>query len=462
MSEQTDTLAYQRTNVYEAADEALKREIFSFAEGYKTFLDLAKTEREACAEVIKEAEAQGYVPFTFGKKLRSGDKVYYNNRGKNLYLIRVGTENLAENGVRIVASHIDSPRIDLKQLPLYEKEGIAFGKTHYYGGLRKYQWAAMPLALHGVVARKDGSVVNVCVGEQTGDPVFYISDLLPHLAAKQNQKPLGQAIEGEDLNIWFGNIPFTAASEEDKRTVKEQLLRILSDTYGITEADFMSAELSLVPAFKACDVGFDRALVGSYGQDDRVCSYAAVRALFEESSDVHTTMVILADKEEIGSEGTTGMQSILFLDLMEALSDSFGVPSSVVRAHSKCISADVTAAYDPNYPDVCEKTNAVYLSCGAGMMKFTGARGKSGSNDANAEYIGFLRRIFDENGVIWQTGELGKVDFGGGGTIAKYIARYNIDTVDLGVPVISMHSPYEVVSKADLYENYLAFRAFLK
>ena len=379
-----------------------------------------------------------------------------------MYLIKVGTENIAKDGIRIIASHIDSPRLDLKQLPLYESEGVALGKTHYYGGLRKYQWAAMPLALHGVVALKDGTTVQVKVGEDESDPVFYISDLLPHLAAKQNQKPLGNAIEGEQLNIWFGNIPYTAATEDDEKTVKNHVLHLLNDKYGITEADFMSAELSMVPAFKAKDVGFDRALLGSYGHDDRVCAYPAWKACLDETSDRHPVMIVLADKEEIGSEGTTGMQSAIFTDLIDELAAAFGVSAAAVRAHSKCLSADVTAAYDPNYPEVCEKTNSVFLSCGAGMMKFTGARGKSGSNDANAEFLAYLRNLFDENGVVWQTGELGKVDEGGGGTVAKFIAKFNIDTVDIGVPVISMHSPWEVVSKADLYENYLAFKAFIQ
>ena len=457
-----DSLTYKRTNIYETADETLMTDIFDFAEGYKQFLDEGKTERECCAYVETAAKAAGYEAFDFGRRLKAGDKIYYNNRGKNMYLIKVGTENIAKDGIRIIASHIDSPRLDLKQLPLYESEGVALGKTHYYGGLRKYQWAAIPLALHGVVALKDGTTVQVKVGEDESDPVFYISDLLPHLAAKQNQKPLGNAIEGEQLNIWFGNIPYTAATEDDEKTVKNNVLHLLNDKYGITEADFMSAELSMVPAFKAKDVGFDRALLGSYGHDDRVCAYPAWKACLDEASDQHTVMVILADKEEIGSEGTTGMQSAIFTDLIDELAASFGVSSAAIRAHSKCLSADVTAAYDPNYPEVCEKTNSVFLSCGAGMMKFTGARGKSGSNDANAEFLAYLRKLFDENGVVWQTGELGKVDEGGGGTVAKFIAKFNIDTVDIGVPVISMHSPWEVVSKADLYENYLAFKAFIK
>ena len=455
-------LTYKRTNVYEKADEKLLKEIFDYAEGYKVFLDEGKTEREACAWAKAAAIKNGYKPFKFGQKLEKGDKVYYDNRGKNLYLIKIGSADVAKDGIRILASHIDSPRIDFKQVPLYESEGIAFAKTHYYGGIRKYQWAAVPLSLHGAVALKDGSVIDVKVGEDENDPVFYISDLLPHLAAKQNAKPLGEGLGGEDLNIWLGNIPYTAANDEKDKTVKENLLKILNEKYGMAEEDFLSAELCVVPAYKAKDIGFDRALLGAYGHDDRVCSYPAFTALFDEADSEHTVMVILADKEEIGSEGTTGMQCALFADLIDEIARSFNTTSAAIRANSKCLSADVNAGYDPNFPDVCEKLNSAYVSCGAGITKFTGSRGKGGSNDADAEFIGFLRRIFDENGVIWQTGEMGKVDIGGGGTVAKYIANMNIDTIDIGVPVISMHSPFELVSKADVYEVYLAFRAFVK
>ncbi len=454
-------LAYKRTNVYEVADKALLEDIFAYAEGYKTFIDEGKTEREACAFAKAAAIKNGYKPFTFGQTLKAGDKVYYDNRGKNIYLIKVGSENVFKEGIRIIASHIDSPRIDLKQVPLYETDSIAFAKTHYYGGIRKYQWATIPLSLHGTVVLKNGEILNVKIGEDENDPVFYISDLLPHLAAKQNAKTLGEGIGGEDLNIWLGNIPYTAASEDKDKTVKENLLRILNEKYGMIEEDFLSAELCVVPAYKAKDIGFDRALIGAYGHDDRVCSYPAFTALFDEQT-THTVMVVLADKEEIGSEGTTGMQCAIFTDLIDEIARSLGASSAAVRANSKCLSADVNAGYDPNYPDVCERLNSAYVSCGAGITKFTGARGKSGSNDADAEYIGWLRKKFDDNGVIWQTGEMGKVDVGGGGTVAKYIANYNINTIDIGVPVISMHSPYEVISKADLYESYLAFRAFIK
>lgn len=454
-------LSYKRKNVYEMADEQKMKAIFDYAKGYAKFLDCAKTEREACDYVENAAKAAGYKPYKLGDKFKVGDKVYYNNRGKNLFLIKIGENSLAEDGIRIIASHIDSPRLDLKQVPLYESDGIALAKTHYYGGIRKYQWAAIPLSLHGVICTAEGKK-DVIIGEDENDPVFYISDLLPHLAAKQNARPLGDAIAGEDLNIWFGNIPYTFAEEEKDKTVKENVLRILNEKYGVKEEDFLSAELSLVPAFKAKDVGFDRGLLGAYGHDDRVCSYPAYTALFDETDNKHTTMIVLADKEEIGSDGVTGMQSALFADLIDLIAASFNLTSAQVRAVSKCLSADVNAGYDPNFKDVNEPLNSFYVSCGAGLTKFTGSRGKGGSSDASAEFVGEIRKIFNDNGVIWQTGELGKVDVGGGGTVAKYIANMNIDTVDIGVAVISMHAPYEVVSKADVYETYLAFRAFLK
>lgn len=455
-------LAYERTNVYEKADKKTMDAIFSYADEYKKFIDAAKTEREACAYVVKEAEKHGFKPYEFGTKLKAGDKVYYNNRGKNVYLLRIGTEDVKKGGIRIVASHIDSPRIDFKQVPFYESDGIALAKTHYYGGIKKYQWTTIPLALHGVVVLGNGDKVEIKIGEDENDPVFYISDLLPHLSQKQNTKTLAEAFSGEDLNIWLGNIPYTAAKDDKDKTVKENLLHILNEKYGIEEEDFLSAELSLVPAFKAHDIGFDRALIGAYGHDDRVCSYPAFTSLFDIETGTKTVMVVLADKEEIGSEGTTGMQCAIFTDLIDAIADSFGTTSAVIRAHSKCLSADVNAAYDPNFKDVNEPMNSTYVSCGAGLTKFTGARGKSGSNDASAEFMAEVRNIFNENGVIWQTGELGKVDQGGGGTVAKYIAKMNIDTVDIGVAVVSMHAPYEVISKADVYEMYLACKAFMK
>lgn len=451
---------YKRTNVYETADEKTMKAIFDYAEGYKKFLGECKTEREACAYIVEEAEKNGYKQFDFSEKVKKGDKLYYNNRGKAVFIIKIGTGDVKKDGIRIVGSHIDNPRLDLKQVPLYEDNGVAFAKTHYYGGIRKYQWATIPLALHGVVAKKNGEVVTVKIGEAESDPVFYVSDLLPHLAAKQNAKTLGEAIEGENLNIWLGNIPY--GEKDDDKTVKKNLLKILEEKYGIEEEDFLSAELSLTPSFKPKDIGFDRALVGGYGHDDRVCSYAAFTAAFDTESDKQTSITLLVDKEEIGSEGSTGMQCCLLRDIIDVIADSFGVTSAAVRVASKCLSADVNASFDPNFPEVSEKLNATFLSCGAGITKYTGARGKSGSNDASAEYVAFLRKLFEDNGVVYQTGELGKVDAGGGGTIAKFVANMNIDTIDIGVPVISMHSPYEVISKADLYMNYLAFKAFIK
>lgn len=451
---------YKRTNVYETADEKTMKAIFDYAEGYKKFLGECKTEREACAYIVEKAEKKGYKQFDFSEKVKKGDKLYYNNRGKAVFIIKIGTGDVKKDGIRIVGSHIDNPRLDLKQVPLYEDNGVAFAKTHYYGGIRKYQWATIPLALHGVVAKKNGEVVTVKIGEEDSDPVFYVSDLLPHLAAKQNTKTLGEAIEGENLNIWLGNIPY--GEKEDDKTVKKNLLKILEEKYGIEEEDFLSAELSLTPSFKPKDIGFDRALVGGYGHDDRVCSYAAFTAAFDTESDKQTSITLLVDKEEIGSEGSTGMQCCLLRDIIDVIADSFGVTSAAVRVASKCLSADVNASFDPNFSEVSEKLNATFLSCGAGITKYTGARGKSGSNDASAEYVAFLRKLFEDNGVVYQTGELGKVDAGGGGTIAKFVANMNIDTIDIGVPVISMHSPYEVISKADLYMNYLAFKAFIK
>ncbi len=451
---------YKRTNVYETADEKTMKAIFDYAEGYKKFLGECKTEREACAYIVEEAEKKGYKQFDFSEKVKKGDKLYYNNRGKAVFIIKIGTGDVKKDGIRIVGSHIDNPRLDLKQVPLYEDNGVAFAKTHYYGGIRKYQWATIPLALHGVVAKKNGEVVTVKIGEEDSDPVFYVSDLLPHLAAKQNAKTLGEAIEGENLNIWLGNIPY--GEKEDDKTVKKNLLKILEEKYGIEEEDFLSAELSLTPSFKPKDIGFDRALVGGYGHDDRVCSYAAFTAAFDTESDKQTSITLLVDKEEIGSEGSTGMQCCLLRDIIDVIADSFGITSAAVRVASKCLSADVNASFDPNFPEVSEKLNATFLSYGAGITKYTGARGKSGSTDASAEYVAFLRKLFEDNGVVYQTGELGKVDAGGGGTIAKFVANMNIDTIDIGVPVISMHSPYEVISKADLYMNYLAFKAFIK
>ena len=337
---------------------------------------------------------------------------------------------------------------------------MAFLKTHYYGGIKKYQWTATPLALHGTVVLCDGNTVDICIGEDDNDPVFYINDLLPHLAREQVTKPLASAIDGETLNVLVGGFPFKDKDVKDK--IKLSVLSKLNEKYGMTESDFLTAELSLVPAFKARDIGLDRALIGAYGHDDRVCSYPALTAICEDKNDKNTVMVVLADKEEIGSDGNTGMQCSIYADMFDVIAQSQGKSSAVVRMNSKCLSADVTAAYDPNFASVYEKMNSGMISCGTAVCKFTGSGGKSSSNDANAEFVGFIRKLFEDNGVIWQTAELGKVDAGGGGTVAKFIAKLNIDVIDIGVPVISMHAPYEVISKGDLYSTYEAFVAFIK
>ncbi len=454
-----DQLSYKKKNVYEEASSEEIKSIFDYSVGYMGYLDSAKTEREAVVTTIKMLEAAGYKEYRLGDALAVGDKRYLNNRAKSIIAFRIGEEDLEREGVRILAAHIDSPRIDLKQVPLYEDSGMAFFKTHYYGGVKKYQWTALPLALHGVMVKADGEVVNVVIGEDDTDPVFYINDLLPHLGRQQAEQPLAKAISAESMNILVGALPY--ADEEISDKIKLSVLSMLFDKYGVTEEDFLSAELSLVPAFKARDIGFDRALIGAYGHDDRVCAYPALTALLDTDTN-HTVMVVLADKEEIGSDGITGMKSDILVDLIEMISSALGKRSIVVRDMSKCLSADVTAAYDPNFADVYEKRNSALVSSGVAMSKFTGSGGKSATSDASAEYVAYVRGVMAKAGVIWQTAELGKVDVGGGGTVAKYIANHNIETVDMGVPVISMHAPYEVVSKADVYSAYKAFCAFIK
>ena len=450
-------LAYEKKTVYKRVSSDAIKNAFSYAEEYKKFIDAAKTERESVTEAIKLAEAKGFKEYKLGGKISVGDKLYYNNRGKNLFLFTIGKESL-ECGIRISAAHIDSPRIDLKQCPVYEDGGMSFFKTHYYGGIRKYQWLALPLALHGVIVKSNGEKVEICIGEDESDPVFYISDLLPHLAHKQGKTPIDEAVDGEKLNILIGSM----TECDDDATVKDNVLKLLNEKYGIVEEDFISAEISAVPAGKARDLGFDRSMICAYGHDDRVCAFPALSAILDNADSEHTLLCILADKEETGSDGNSGMQCAVMLDLIKEMARELGANEAVVRANSKCLSADVSAAYDPNFSDVFEKRNCALLSCGAIFMKFTGSRGKSSTNDASAEYIGWLRGILDKEGIVWQTGELGKVDCGGGGTVAKYIAKHNIDTIDLGVPLISMHAPFEVVSKVDLYETYRAICAFNK
>ena len=458
--EMMEKLSYKKKNIFEEATPEKIQKIFDYSKGYMKFLDDAKTEREATKTAIALAESNGYTEYKFGDKISVGDKRYLNQHGKSLIMFSIGENDIEKDGIRILAAHIDSPRLDLKQVPMYEDGGMGFLKTHYYGGVKKYQWTAIPLALHGVMVKGDGEVVEVKIGEDDNDPIFYINDILPHLGQKQATEPLGTAISGETLNILIGGLPYNDKEVSEK--IKLTALSLLNEKYGVTEEDFISAELSLVPAFKARDIGFDRALIASYGHDDRVCSYPALTALIDNPDSKQTVMVVLADKEEIGSVGITGMQSAFLVDLIDEISKAQEKNSNVVRSKSKCLSADVTACYDPNFAEVYEKRNSALISCGTTMSKYTGSRGKSSTNDASAEFVGFVRKLFAENGVIWQTAELGKVDAGGGGTVAMYIANQNIETVDLGVPVISMHAPYEVVSKADVYSTYEAFCAFIK
>ena len=432
----------------------------SYCNGYKAFLDAGKTERLCAAEVIRLAEGRGYRPYVRGMALKAGDRVYLSNRGKAVLLAHIGERSLAE-GVQIAAAHIDSPRLDLKPNPLYEEAELAYFKTHYYGGIRKYQWVTIPLELHGVIALRDGTNVPVNIGGGPGDPRLVITDLLPHLGAEQAKKPLATAIPAETLNLLLGSRPI--GDEEDSGRVKLAVMKLLHEKYGITEDDFTSAELEAVPAGSACDIGLDRSMIGAYGHDDRVCAYAALKALLDlERTPVRTAVCVLADKEEIGSDGVTGMQSAAFDTFMEDLCETQGVPVRSCFEKSFCLSADVTAAYDPDYADVYEKRNAAYLNYGVGLCKYTGARGKSGASDADAETVAYVRRIFDGAGVAWQIAELGKVDAGGGGTVAMYMANRNITTLDAGVPVLSMHAPWEVTSKADLYEAVKGYRAFYK
>ena len=430
-----------------------------YCEGYKAFLNAGKTERECVKAAVKMLKKAGYRPYDRKASYEAGDKVYYVNRDKALIATTFGRKPLSE-GVRINGAHIDSPRLDLKPNPLYEKDEIAFFKTHYYGGIRKYQWGTIPLAIHGVVVKKNGETVDICIGEDEADPVFCVTDLRPHLSAKQNERPLKDGLKGEELNIVIGSLPY---QEEDiKEPVKLMALSLLNERYKITEKDFFRAELELVPAAKARDVGLDASMIGAYGQDDRVCAYTAITAEMDAKKPAHTTVTILTDKEETGSDGNTGLNSDYVLHYIEDLAEQAGVPVRDVLRNSLCLSSDVNAAYDPTFPDVYEGRNSSYINKGCVLTKYTGARGKAGSNDASAETMAKVIGIMEEEGVYWQAGELGAVDAGGGGTIAKLVAHMNVDTVDLGVPILSMHSPCELSSKLDVYNTYKAFKAFYK
>ena len=443
-----------------------KTEVFAFSEAYKEFISSCKTERECVTEMVQQAEKAGYRNLDEiiekGETLKAGDKVYANNKGKGLALYLIGEEPL-EKGMRILGAHIDSPRLDLKQNPLYEDQELALLDTHYYGGVKKYQWVTIPLALHGVVSKKDGENVTVVIGEDEQDPVLGISDLLIHLSQKQLQKTASEVVEGEKLDMLVGSIPLEGEEEEP---VKAQILAILRDKYGIEEEDFLSAEFEVVPAGKARDYGLDRSMIMGYGQDDRVCSYPSFAAIMKQKQVTYTSVCLLVDKEEIGSVGATGMQSKFFENTTAEVMNACGQYSELklrrALKNSMMLSSDVSAAFDPNFPEVMEKKNSAYLGHGMTFNKYTGARGKSGSNDANAEYLAKLRKVMDEEQVTFQTAELGKVDQGGGGTIAYILANYNMEVIDCGVAVLNMHAPWEITSKVDIYEAYRGYCAFLQ
>ena len=452
MSELREKLFFEQKNGYDliGTDERIKVE--QYCQEYMDFLDNSRMEREAVRNAVALAKEHGFVEFVPGMDIKPGMKLYKNNRGKALMLAVIGRRPLSEGAV-IAGAHVDSPRLDLKQVTMYESDEMCYFKTHYYGGIKKYQWVTIPLELHGAVVLKSGEVINVVIGREPGEPKFVITDLLPHLAADQMKKTMAEGFTGEGLNILIGSAPY---ADDGKDRVKLAVMSLLNDMYGITEEDFLSAELAAVPAFDVCEIGLDRSLIGGYGHDDRVCAFAELKAIFDVEAPENTCVCILADKEETGSDGVTGMQSAAFDCFMEDLCAAQGAELRRCYEKSFCISADVTNAYDPLYPDVSEKRGDAKINYGVGICKFTGARGKSGTSDASAEVVAYLRRLFAENNVIWQLAELGKVDQGGGGTIAKFMANRNIDTIDAGVPVLSMHAPFEVVAKLDCYMTYKA------
>ena len=460
----------QKKSVWNTYNETQLTELEQLAKDYRNFLNVGKTERECVKETIRLAKANGYENLddiiARQGSLQAGDKVYAVNMNKEIALFTIGSEPL-ENGMRILGAHIDSPRLDLKQNPLYEDSEMALLDTHYYGGIKKYQWVTIPLALHGVVAKKDGSVIEISIGEDEEDPVVCISDLLIHLAGKQMEKKASEVIEGEDLNVLVGNRPLTSDEDEElKDAVSAYVLQILKEQYDMEEEDFLSAEIEVVPADKARDCGLDRSMILAYGQDDRICAYTSLVAMLEAGPQEKTCCCLLVDKEEIGSVGATGMQSAFFENTVAELMNCMGSFSELglrrTLRNSKMLSSDVSAAFDPNFPSFFEKKNAAHFGHGLVLNKYTGSRGKSGSNDANAEYIGHLRRIFDDNNVAFQMAELGKVDMGGGGTIAYICALYGMEVIDSGVALLSMHAPMEISSKADIYEAKKGYLAFLK
>ncbi len=459
-------LSHEFRNAWNVLKDGELELLMDYSKGYKNFLDNGKTERECAKEIVEMAKEKGFISLEEAienGKLKSGLKVYAENKGKGVALFILGKEPL-EKGMKIVGSHIDSPRLDLKAFPLYEDGNLALLKTHYYGGIKKYQWTAIPLSLHGVIFKKDGSKVDIVIGEDENDPVLYITDLLIHLAKDQMEKKLSEGITGEGLNVLIGHIPVKEGEEKDK--VKENVLKLLYDKYGIIEEDFTTAEIEIVPAGKAKDVGLDRGMIAAHGHDDRVCTYAALKSMLEIENPVYTAVGLFVDKEEVGSMGNTGMESKFFENVVAEIINLQGEYSDLkVRrslANSKVLSADVTCGFDPNFPDVIDKRNGAFVGHGVVIAKYTGSRGKSGCNDANAEFLAEVRNIFNENEVTWQIGELGKVDQGGGGTIAYILANYGAEVVDCGVAMLSMHAPMELVSKVDCYETYKAYKAFLK
>ena len=465
-----EKLEYEQKQGWTKVSEEEKNQIFEFCDGYMNFLNMSKTERESVKTSVSLLEKAGFADINAVDKLKAGDKVYYVNKAKSLYAAVIGKKCLTE-GVNLVGAHIDSPRLDLKPNPLYEDSNFALFKTHYYGGIRKYQWTSIPLAIHGVVAKADGTIVEINIGEDENDPIFMISDLLPHLAANQSKKPLNEAIAGEDLNVIVGSIPACEIDEDGKKVeiknpIKNNILRILNRKYGIKEIDFISAELEVVPAFKAKSLGFDESLIASYGHDDRVCAYPELCALIDIEDPETTAVCLLSDKEEVGSQGNTGMHSMNFelflMNILEKMDYTSPFDLQKLLSNSKCLSADVTAAFDPTFPQVNEKYNSVYAGNGIALQKYTGSRGKSGASDANAEFLGYIRGIFEADGISYQSGEMGRIDEGGGGTIAYILANKGMEVLDCGVPVISMHAPYELVSKFDVYMSYLAYKTFLK
>lgn len=450
-------LTYSVKHIARRDCDAVK-ESFEFCEGYKDFLSRSKTERLAAANIMEIARANGYTEFDSDKVYSAGDKVYLNNRDKSVILATIGTKPV-DCGVSIVASHIDCPRLDLKPNPLYESNEIAYFKTHYYGGVKRYQWSAIPLAIHGVVVKTNGEKVEIHIGDEPGDPVFCLTDLLPHLSKDQSERKMRDVIKGEEMNVVLGSLPYQ--DDEVKEAVKLTALALLNEKYSITEREFINAELEVVPAGRARDVGLDRSLIGSYGHDDRVCAYTSLMAEVGAAAPAYTTVSVYADKEEVGSDGVTGMHSDFLEHFIIHLASMQGVDPLKVLRNSKCLSADVNAAYDPTFRDVMEPRNSCYINRGVVITKYTGSGGKSGTNDTTAEYMAEVTNLLDSKGVFWQTGELGKVDQGGGGTVAKFVSQKNVDTVDVGVPVLSMHAPFELVAKTDVYATYKAFEAFL-